>query len=62
MADIINLRQVRRRKAREADTAQAAENRVRFGRTKAQRQADEIERNRAERQLDGAKIEGASED
>ena len=35
MADIVNLRTARKRKARDAKDAQAAENRIKFGRTKA---------------------------
>lgn len=40
MAKVINLNKVRKQKAREAATQQAAENRVRFGRTKAQKEHD----------------------
>ncbi len=40
MAKIINLNKARKRKAREDAAAQAAENRVRFGRTKEQKQLD----------------------
>ncbi|WP_108397412.1 DUF4169 family protein [Devosia submarina] len=37
MADIVNLRTARKRKARDAKNAQAAENRAKFGRTKAEK-------------------------
>jgi len=37
-ADIINLRNARKAKARAKNDARAAENRVRFGRTKAERE------------------------
>ncbi len=37
MADIVNLRTARKRKARDAKDALAAENRVKFGRTKAEK-------------------------
>ncbi|MBY8822998.1 DUF4169 family protein [Sphingomonas colocasiae] len=57
MGDVINLRSVRKAKARAAATAQAAENRARFGRTKAEKLADAQEKSRAERLLDGAKRE-----
>lgn len=53
MADVINLRRARKAKAREDAAAKAAENRARFGRTKAQKAQDEDERRRAERKLDG---------
>lgn len=52
MADIINLRRARKRKQREQAAAQAAENRVRFGLTPAQRRLNdaqaELERRRLE--------------
>lgn len=57
MGDVINLRSARKAKARATAAAQAAENRVRFGRAKAEKQADAAERTRAERLLDGAKRE-----
>lgn len=37
MADIINLRTARKRKARDAKETVAAENRLKFGRTKAEK-------------------------
>ncbi len=55
MADIINLRTVRKQKAR-ADKAVAAEqNRRLHGRTKADKQLDAAEKARAERQIEGHK-------
>ncbi|WP_088184504.1 DUF4169 family protein [Sphingobium sp. Z007] len=55
MTNIVNLRQARKAKAR-VDKAQAAqENRVRFGRTKAQRLADAQEEQRRAALLDGAR-------
>lgn len=53
MADIINLRQARKRKSRAEKEREAADNRVRFGRTKAERLATEKENSRAARDLDG---------
>jgi hypothetical protein len=57
MGEIVNLRRQRKANARqEADTC-AAENRVRFGRTLAAKQADKaIELKRA-RDLDGRRLE-----
>jgi Domain of unknown function (DUF4169) len=52
--EIINLRRARKRRAREDDAARAAENRARFGRTKAQKERDEIERQRLVNVVDGA--------
>lgn len=40
-ADVINLRQARKGLQRAAKEKQAAENRVKFGRTKVQRREDE---------------------
>ena len=52
-AEIINLRQVRKQRERERKAAEAEENRVRFGRTKAERTLAETAHARAERTLDG---------
>ncbi|UJQ94979.1 DUF4169 family protein [Mariluticola halotolerans] len=55
MAEIVNLRTVRKRKARAAEEDKAAENRVRFGKTKAERQKDEAGKALDARRLDGHK-------
>jgi hypothetical protein len=55
MAEIINLRQARKRKARADKDAKAAENRIAFGRTKVERRSSEAERTLAERRLEGHK-------
>ncbi len=52
MSKVINLRQFRKRKAREDEAMQAAENRVRFGRTRAQKQQDELEAEQARQRMD----------
>lgn len=52
MADLINLNKARKAKARLEAEQQAAENRIKFGRTKAQRQADEAAAAEAARRLD----------
>lgn len=57
MAEIINLRRARKAKARAVAETQAAANRVAFGRTRAEKQADATARARAERRLDGAALE-----
>ena len=55
MAEIVNLRRVRKEKAR-ADKERAAEiNRTTFGRTKAEKLATKAEREAAARKLDGHK-------
>ena len=57
MAEIINLRTARKAKQR-ADKARAAEtNRAKFGQTKAEKSALKQESDRAERLLDGARLE-----
>ena len=57
MADIVNLRRVRKDKARREREVQADANRRRFGRTKAEKAADEDENQRARRELDGKLID-----
>lgn len=57
MGDVINLRSARKAKARATAATQAAANRAKFGRTKAEKTADAQEKNRAERLLDGARRE-----
>lgn len=57
MAEIVNLREFRKQRARRGKTRQAAVNREKFGRTKA-----EIERERREQQsrdgaLDGKRLD-----
>ena len=57
MAEIINLRRVRKAKAHAVTAAQANANRLAFGRTKAERKATALDTERAHRLLDGAKRE-----
>jgi hypothetical protein len=51
-AEIINLRQFRKQRARDEKAAEAAENRSRFGRTKAERALEEQSLTRAGKMLD----------
>ena len=55
MAEIVNLRQARKQKARADKEARAAENRVLFGRTKAERELSKAEHELASRRLDSHK-------
>jgi hypothetical protein len=55
MAEIINLRQARKRKARADKDAKAAENRVAFGRTKEERRLSAAEKTLNLRRLEGHK-------
>lgn len=57
MAEIINLRRARKAKERVAATSQAAANRQRFGRTKAEKLTEAQERERVTRIVEGARLE-----
>lgn len=52
MATVINLNKVRKQKAREEAASKAAENRVRHGRSKAEKQAEQAAADAARRKLD----------
>lgn len=56
MAEIINLRQARKQKARAQAEKTAEQNRIAFGRTKAERKLTEAERDKAARHVDGHRI------
>ena len=53
MAEIVNLRTVRKRKVRDDKAEQAAQNRIAFGRTKAERDRVDAEKLLAKQKLDG---------
>ena len=55
MVEPINLNKVRKARARAAEKAQAAENRVRFGRTRTEKTVTDLEAERARRAHEGAK-------
>ena len=55
MADIVNLNRSRKAKARSDKEAQAAQNRIAFGRTKAEKQQAAAEKARADKQIDDHK-------
>ncbi len=57
MADIVNLRRARKDKARREHESEAAANRRRFGRTRAEKAADKDAQARTERTLDGKRID-----
>ncbi len=54
-AEIVNLRRARKAKQRADSARKAAENRAVHGRTKQQRARKTTDRQRAERELDGAR-------
>lgn len=56
MAEIINLRRVRKAKARDEAVKTASANRAIHGRTKAERVADAAERSRIDTVLRGARL------
>lgn len=57
MADIVNLRQARKARKRVEQERAAEENRRAFGRTKAERQLQETERERAARAIEAHRRE-----
>jgi hypothetical protein len=57
MADILSLSKARKAKARVEKDATATENRAKFGRTKAEKQRDAAERERAGKAADAHKRE-----
>lgn len=57
MGDVVNLRQARKRRDRQAAGERAAENRARFGMTKAEKARVRDEAERLARQVDGARRE-----
>jgi hypothetical protein len=61
MGEVINLNKARKRKARTDAASQAAENRVRFGRTKEQKQLDAAVTEEARRRLDALRREDGGE-
>jgi hypothetical protein len=58
MGDLINLKRFKKRTEREQAATQADANRVRFGRTKAQRALDERRTQRANEVLDQHRTDG----
>ena len=57
MGDVVNLRRARKQRERTASATQAAANRAAFGRTKVEKAAEDADRQRAARDLDGARRE-----
>jgi hypothetical protein len=57
MADILSLSKLRKQRARMRKDQSASENRIRFGRTRAEKKRDAAERERAGRSADANKRE-----
>lgn len=60
MSKVVNLNKFRKQKNREAAEKQASENRLRFGRSKAQKERDAAEAAEAQRKLDQLRREAPS--
>jgi Domain of unknown function (DUF4169) len=58
MGDLVNLKQFRKRMARERSEQEAATNRARFGRTRSEREVEEARTGRAQELLDQHRIDG----
>ena len=58
MGDLVNLKRFRKRAVREQSEQEAAANRARFGRTKSERELDEVRDRRAHELLDHHRIDG----
>ena len=57
MAEIVNLNKHRKAKSRDARESQSAANRIKYGRTKAQKANDRQTEARSERLQDGRELE-----
>jgi hypothetical protein len=58
MGDVVNLKQFKKRAARDQSEKEAATNRARFGRSKSERIQDERRASRASDLLDQHRIDG----
>jgi len=56
-AEIINLKQARKNRARAEAEKQAEENRLKFGRSKAEKTLTSAEKNLSDKNLDGSKLD-----
>lgn len=62
MANIINLNKKRKARARLEKEKKASENRIKFGRTKQEKQLEKQEKERNDRFLDNHKLDKKDED
>ncbi|HVY98679.1 MAG TPA: DUF4169 family protein [Dongiaceae bacterium] len=58
MAEIINLNKHRKARARDARESQSAANRIKYGRTKAEKEDDRRAEERRDAALDSRKLDG----
>ncbi|WP_420333242.1 DUF4169 family protein [Roseibium sp.] len=61
-AEIVNLRQARKRKQRADSEKQAEDNRRKFGRTKAEREAARRRRDELEKKVEGHRLSPSDDD
>ena len=57
MGDLVNFNKARKARLKIVATATAEGNRAKFGRTKSQKGNDKAEKMRADKKLDGAKLD-----
>ncbi|MCR9079138.1 MAG: DUF4169 family protein [Hyphomonadaceae bacterium] len=57
MAEPVNVNKFRKAKARAEKQQRAAENRIKHGRTKAEKARDKLENNRSARQIDESELD-----
>ncbi len=62
MGDVVGLGKFRKARARAEDRKRSEENRIRFGRSRAEREANEKETDRATRLLDAHRRDGDAGD
>jgi hypothetical protein len=58
MGNLVNLKQFRKRVAKQRSEQEAVANRARFGRTRSERELDELRSERASEHLDQHRIDG----
>ena len=57
MAEVINLNRARKQREKQQQQATAAANRVKFGRTGAEKRQERAERSRSDQALDGKRLD-----
>ncbi|MBN9220809.1 MAG: DUF4169 family protein [Mesorhizobium sp.] len=62
MADIVNLRQARKQRARDEKAREAEQNRALHGRSKADKQRDRLIADKAEKFVDGHRLDSSGKD
>jgi Domain of unknown function (DUF4169) len=62
MGDLINLRRIRKRRAKDEAERMAEANRLAFGALKDERRRREMEQALAQRELEGRRLEGPRDD